>query len=124
LSHVQLLGIITFGFHKAMNLIEQLTDLDRRIIDLTKPPITTELRNKLSLAIEQAEAYQAASDKQDNTLAKQVETITKLQEENKKLIEANTEREAERKKRGTEWLNEVAAKQRKLETSKALKYDD
>ena len=64
-----------------MNMIESLQRLDESILEHTKPPVAAILRNQLSLIREQCEAYQAASDKQDNTLAKQIETIEKLQGE-------------------------------------------
>lgn len=62
-----------------MNIIEHLQRLDALIVEHTKPPVTAMLRRELSFAIEQGEAYQAASDKQDKTLAKQAETISALQ---------------------------------------------
>lgn len=68
-----------------MNIIEHLQRLDALIIEHTKPPVTPILRRELAFAIEQCEAYQAASDKQDQTLSAQVETIERLMKENAAL---------------------------------------
>ena len=62
-----------------MSMIEQFQKLDNLIVENTQPPVRTMLRNQLALTREQVEAYQAASDKQDETLAKQAETIAALQ---------------------------------------------
>ena len=40
-----------------MNMTLQLQELDKLIVGLTKPPVTTKLRSKLSMIIEQSEAY-------------------------------------------------------------------
>jgi len=69
-----------------MNIVEELQRLDELIIEHTKPPVTATLRNQLSNAIEQCEAYQASSDRQDETLARQAETIERLTRENQALI--------------------------------------
>lgn len=68
-----------------MNLIEELQRLDELIIKHTQAPVTATLRNQLSRAMEQCEAYQASSDKQDETLARQAETIDRLTKENQAL---------------------------------------
>lgn len=68
-----------------MTTIDQLQKLDALIVQHTQPPVTSVLRNQLSLTIEQCEAYQAASDKQDQTLAAQLETIERLMKENLEL---------------------------------------
>jgi hypothetical protein len=70
-----------------MDVIAQFEELDNLIRENTKPPVTPKLRSKLSLMREQIEAYQATSDKQDETLATQAQTITKLQEANAALEE-------------------------------------
>src|SRR2546425_9331925 len=64
-----------------MNLIANLQKLDDLIVEHTRPPVTAMLRRQLSFAIEEAEAYQASSDKQDHTLATQIETIDRLVKE-------------------------------------------
>lgn len=69
-----------------MTIITHLQELDNLIVESTKPPVTAKLRNKLALIIEQAEAYQASSDKQDETLAAQAQTIERLITENQKLV--------------------------------------
>jgi len=63
-----------------MDIVTRLQELDHLIIEQTKPPVTPILRSKLSLIIEEAEAYQASSDKQSQTLARQAETITTMQQ--------------------------------------------
>jgi len=68
-----------------MTIIEHLQRLDALIVENTKPPVTAMLRNQLALAIEQCEAYQAAADKQDQTLAAQIKTIERLMKANEDL---------------------------------------
>ncbi len=68
-----------------MKITEHLQKLDMLIVEHTKPPVTSLLRNQLSLITEQFEAYQVASDKQDHTLATQIETIERLLKENQEL---------------------------------------
>jgi DNA repair exonuclease SbcCD ATPase subunit len=65
-----------------MSMAIQFQKLDDLIIEHTQPPVRTILRSQLALAQEQIEAYQASSDKQDETLAKQAETIERLMKEN------------------------------------------
>jgi hypothetical protein len=69
-----------------MTIIDDLQKLDALIIEHTRPPVTPILRRQLQIITEQAEAYQAASDKQDHTLATQIETIERLMKENANLI--------------------------------------
>ena len=68
-----------------MNIIQHLQTLDDLIGKNTQPPVTAILRNRLSLTIEQCEAYQASSDKQDQTLATQVETIERITREKQQV---------------------------------------
>ena len=70
-----------------MNLISNLQELDQLIVEKTKGAGTSALRNKLASAIEQAEAYQQNSDRQEETLARQIETIAKLQAEKAELAQ-------------------------------------
>jgi|ERR1051325_1059876 hypothetical protein len=70
-----------------MSLMDQFQKLDDLILELTLPPVQTELRNQLALTREQIEAYQAASDNQDATLQRQAKAIAELQGENKRLVE-------------------------------------
>ncbi len=69
-----------------MSILDQFQKLDNLIIEHTQPPVRTVLRNQLALAREQVEAYQASSDKQDETLARQAEAIAELQKENDKFV--------------------------------------
>ena len=69
-----------------MSILDQFLKLDDLIVEHTKPPAQTMLRNQLALTREQIEAYQAASDKQDQTLAAQIETIERLMKENEALV--------------------------------------
>jgi hypothetical protein len=86
-----------------MNMIEHIQRLDALIVEHTKPPVTTMLRNELSLISEQAEAYQAAADKQDHTLSTQVETIERLMKEKQAIIAAQSGVEEKRFHRGIEF---------------------
>lgn len=74
-----------------MSLMDQFQKLDDLILEHTLPPVQTVLRNQLALTREQIEAYQAASDEQDATLARQAKAIAELQEENKKLVERQSQ---------------------------------
>jgi len=69
-----------------MSMIDQFQKLDALIVEHTQPPVTGVLRGQLALTREQVEAYQAASDKQDQTLAAQVEAMATLQSEKQALI--------------------------------------
>lgn len=61
-------------------MIDQFQKLDALIVEHTKQPVRILLRNQLALTREQVEAYQASSNRQDQTLAAQAETITALQQ--------------------------------------------
>src|SRR6266571_3595197 len=74
--------VIKEMIHNVMGVLDQLQKLDDLIIEHTEPPTRTVLRNQLALTREQIEAYQAASDRQDQTLSRQAETIEELQKEN------------------------------------------
>jgi hypothetical protein len=78
-----------------MNIILYLQELDDLILQHTKPPVTALLRNKLSLAMEQAEAHSAAVAKQEKTLARQLESYEQLANAKKavevKLLAAEAE---------------------------------
>ena len=65
-----------------MSILGQYQKLDDLILKLTVPPVCPKLRNQLALAREQVEAYQAASDKQDQTLARQAEAIVDHEQKN------------------------------------------
>jgi hypothetical protein len=73
-----------------MSILDQFQRLDDLIIEHTKPPITAMLRGQLALTREQIEAYQASSDRQDETLAKQAELIATLQDKIKRLESKNS----------------------------------
>ena len=68
-----------------MNILNELLEMDRLIVDKTQPPLTAQLRNKLSVCVEQAEARSKDVEKQQVTLATQMETIERLQNEVKDL---------------------------------------
>lgn len=76
-------------------MIDQFQKLDDLIIEHTQPPVLAMLRNQLALTRGQVESYQAASDKQDETLATQVETIDRLMKE-KEAIDAELARRDKR----------------------------
>ena len=59
------------------------------MIEHTEPPVTAMLRNKLSLAMEQAEAHSDAVAKQEQTLARQIESYERLQKANANLVAQN-----------------------------------
>jgi len=62
-----------------MSMADQFQKLDDLIMEDTRTPVLTILRNQLALTRQQVEAYQASSDRQDQTLAAQAETIAALQ---------------------------------------------
>jgi hypothetical protein len=62
-------------------ILSQFQRLEELIIEHTRAPTTIILRNQLNLVREQIEAYQASSDRQDKTLAAQLETVTALQKQ-------------------------------------------
>jgi len=68
--------------------MDQFQRLDNLIIGTTVGEVRVRLRYQLALTREQIEAYQQSSDRQDQTLAAQIETIERLTEKNKKLEKA------------------------------------
>ena len=66
-----------------MSMIAQFQKLDDLIGENTRPPVTAILRNQLALMREQVEAYHASSEKQDETLAKQIQNTEALASEYK-----------------------------------------
>jgi predicted transcriptional regulator len=78
-----------------MSMLEQWQKLDDLIVDLTKGKVKAELRNQLALTREQVEAYQAQSDQQDETLARQLSRIEELEQANKELAGRVHELEAQ-----------------------------
>jgi hypothetical protein len=108
-----------------MSMLEQFQKLDDIIFELTEPPVRTRLRNQLALTREQVEAHQAASDRQDQTLQRQAETIEALQNENvalKKKI-ADADDGAARKQRLSDWFDEQRRKQTEMRRRHSLNYD-
>ncbi len=73
-----------------MSILDLFQKLDDLIVEHTQPPAQSILRNQLALTREQIEAYQAASDKQDQTLAAQIQTIERLMKENEALVAAKS----------------------------------
>src|ERR1051326_8887547 len=71
------------SFH--MNVLTSLQELDKFIIENTRPPLTAELRNKLSFALDQAQAHANDVEKQHRTLSAQLELIDCLTKENEEL---------------------------------------
>lgn len=75
-----------------MSMIDQFQKLDDLIFELTQDKVRATLRHQLALTREQVEAYQATSDKQDKTLAKQAETIAELQSRNQEFERKHQDR--------------------------------
>jgi len=98
-----------------MGMLEQFQKLDGLIIDHTEPPVRTTLRNQLALTREQVEAYQSASDSQDQTLAAQIEAITGLQKEKadlaKRIIELENQIATMRSQKKDEFYECLAREQ-------------
>jgi hypothetical protein len=114
-----------------MSMLDQFQELDRLILDNTHPPVVSILRNQLSLLREQTEAYQAASDKQDETLATQANTIAALQMEFAKGRVANAECEkqlsdmkARDKSEFYDWVRQRSNNQAELRKRDNLPEDD
>ncbi len=105
-----------------MNIIEHLQRLDALIVEHTKPPVTAMLRRELSFATEQCEAYQASSDKQDQTLERQAQTIAALQDQNKQLIATIAKSQAQDKQKSDDWWREKAERHQRMIQSKRLRY--
>ena len=78
-----------------MSILDQFQKLEDLIVEHTVPPVQTRLRNQLALSREQAEAYQRDSDRQDQTLQRQAQTIAALQEENARLLAGLKAKEAD-----------------------------
>ena len=93
----------------SMGILDQFQMIDDLIFKLTVPPVRTELRHQLAAAREQVEAYQASSDKQDETLARQVEAIAALEEKNMKAGKQIAKLQAEK-----EDLKPKAARAKKI----------
>jgi hypothetical protein len=74
-----------------MNILPQLEALKKFIIENTKPPLTTDLLNKLSFITEQAEAHSDDVDRQDSTIAAQIKEIERLMKENAKFVNEDSE---------------------------------
>lgn len=68
-----------------MNVNLHLQELDDLIIEHTRPPATTILRNKLSTLREQMEAYVATNEQVAADVVKLKQAHTALQEEHAKL---------------------------------------
>jgi len=83
-----------------MSIIEQFQKLDELICENTTPPVQGILRHQLSLTREQIEAYQAQSDKQDETLGKQLETISALQSRYDELVAKQAQLDGDSRKVG------------------------
>ena len=69
-----------------MNILTQLRDLDDLLVEYTKPPTTSVLRNKLALAIAHAQTYSEVIARQEVSLAWQAETIERLTKEIQKPV--------------------------------------
>jgi hypothetical protein len=83
-----------FNTQHAMNILSHLQELDDLIIEHTKPPVTPILRRKLAFCIEQADAHSAAVERQEKTLATQIETIERLMKQNEDAIKKIASSEA------------------------------
>jgi hypothetical protein len=106
-----------------MSIIEQFQKLDDLIFEHTQPPVRTILRNQLALTREQVEAYQASSDRQDETLSAQAQAIAQLQQENKQLVSQKEEAERRRIAEGDETLRADLKKQEEARKRRSLHYD-
>jgi chromosome segregation ATPase len=92
-----------------MNMLDQFQKLDDLILEHTQPPVRAVLRNRLAFTREQVEAYQAASDKQDETLARQAEAIEALSQAKAKADKLAVQLQAEK-----EDLKEKAARAKRI----------
>ena len=95
-----------------MSLLDQLQKLDALFIEHTMPPVTPILRRHLALTVEQIEAYSAASERQDQTLATQAQTVAELQAQNDNLVATVAELQAQNKAAATQAVESA----RKIET--------
>jgi hypothetical protein len=98
-----------------MNILSHLQELDDLIIEHTKPPVTPILRSKLAFCIEQADAHSSAVERQEKTLATQIETIERLMKQNEDAVKKVTNSDAwrELEKYAAE-CNEVIRKNSRL----------
>jgi hypothetical protein len=108
-----------------MNIVAHLQELDDMIVEHTKPPVTTMLRNKVAFCIEQAQARAADVDRQEQTLARQIETIDRLMKENKDAITENTQLKDTSSRRKAFWdaLQKQSDDYHAMLRSKQLNYD-
>ena len=106
-----------------MSMIEQFQKLDDLIVEHTTPPVRTILRNQLALAREQVEAYQASSDRQDETLARQAKAIAELQRANANLEKQLTDLKASNQNAADDYLAEAARNHRESLKKRSLNYD-
>ena len=106
-----------------MSMIEQFQKLDDRIMEHTTSSVRTILRNQIALAREQVEAYQASSDKQDETLARQAKAIAELQQANANLEKQLTDLKASNQNAADDYLAEAARKHREYLKKRSLNYD-
>lgn len=105
-----------------MSMIDQFQKLDDLIVEHTNPPVRTILRNQLALTREQLEAYQASSDRQDQTLAAQAETIAELQNAKAKVDRQLAEMKAQKSQADRRAWDELARRSHELWHSKDLNY--
>ena len=106
-----------------MSMNDQLQKLVDLINEQTQPPVRDELRFQVELMREQVEAYQASSDKQDETLAAQLRRITELTEtvaDRDRQIADLQLAQTQAKNRA---LDELARRSHKLWHSKDLNHD-
>jgi hypothetical protein len=106
-----------------MSMLNQFQKLDDLIVELTQPPVRATLRNQLALTREQVEAYQASSDKQDQTLAAQLDTITTLQNDKANLEKQLADIRSRDKAVLSDFYAQQQAKARKLRESHTLTHD-
>jgi uncharacterized membrane protein YqiK len=85
-----------------MSMLDQFQKLDDLIIEHAQPPVRTMLRNQLALTREQVEAYQAASNKQDETLTRQAEAIAGAQKAEQEAVARAAALQAEINRRDSE----------------------
>ena len=102
-----------------MNILTHLQELDKLIIEHTQPKVTAILRDKLSFALEQAEAHSDAVAKQEKTLATQMETIDRLLKENQQLIA----KEESANRGASDALKKKSDDYHRMLRSKELRYD-
>ncbi len=108
-----------------MNILAHLQELDDLIVKHTKPPVTAMLRNKVSFCVEQAQARSADVERQEQTLARQIETINRFMKENRDLVAENTQLKDVSTRRKALWdaLQKQSDDYRAMLRSKQLNYD-